>query len=231
MPLVLLNDPYRSGKILYRLKEQFGRIFRHRIFTVIENGADEEALRLASERVLRRARDEWGCSPLVAAITGNRPVLVGEFIQRGGMQMDDGSIAHAAIRGNIAAVQALLAANKDPNEPLPAADLHGNRYTPLMWAANRKFVPIARALLEAGADVNAVAADGSTAAMFTYKSEPADLELLDLLCSYKADVTIKDWRGRNVVHEARDRLVCSGKPEMRRILERYYPDIDFESSR
>ena len=228
MTSVRLSDPYRWGKGLYRLRERFGRIFRHKIFTAIERGADEEALHLGSQRVLLRARDEWGWSPLVAAITKNRPVLVREFIRRGGVRPGDGSLAHAAMAGNIAAVQLLLAAGKDPNERLPATDVHDNRYTPLMWAANRRFVLIIQALLEAGADVNAVAADGATAAMCTRKAGPADLEVLDLLCRYKADVTIMDWRGRNIVHEARDRALCSGKPDMRKILERYYPDINFE---
>ena len=228
MPFVLLKDPYRWGKILYRVREYFGRVARHKIFTAIERGADKEALDLGSERVLLRARDEWGRSPLVVAIANNRPVLVHEFIHRGGMRPGDGSLAHAAMVGNIAAVQMLLAAQKDPDEPLPATDAHDNRYTPLMWAANRRFVQIAQALLEAGADVNAMAADGSTAVMCTREAKPADLEVLELLCSYKADVTIKDWRGRNMIHEARDRALCSGKPEMRQILERYYPNIYFE---
>lgn len=226
MPFVLLKDRYLWGKVLDRCRERFGRIFRHKIFSAIEHGADEDALRLASERTLSRARDEWGRSPLVAAIVRHRPVLVREFIRRGGSKTGDGAIAHAAMAGNMSAVQALLAADKDPNEPLPAGDAHAAGYTPLMWAANRKFVPIVRALLDAGADVNAVAADGSTAIMFTRKAEPADLEILELLCRYRADVTIKDGRGRNIVREARDRATFSGKPEMRQILERYYPNID-----
>lgn len=229
MPLVLLSDPYRWGKFLYRLREWLGRIFRHKIFTAIERGADEEALHLGSQRVLLGARDEWGRSPLVAAITKDRPVLVREFIRLGGVRPGDGSLAHAAMAGNFAAVQMLLAVHKDPDELLPATDVHDNRFTPLMWAANRRFVSIVQALLEAGADVNAVAADGSTAAMCTLKAEPADLEVLDLLCRYKADVTIIDWRGRNIIHEARDRAYCSGKPEMKKMLEQYYPNINFES--
>lgn len=228
MAFVLLKDPYRWGKIGYQLRERFGRIFRHAIFTAIESGADEEALHLGSQRVLMRARDEWGGSPLVAAINKRRPMLVSEFIQRGGMRPGDGALAHAAMAGDLAAVRMLLAANKDPNESLPPADTHDNRYTPLMWAANRRFVPIVQALLEAGADINAVGADGTTAIMCTLKAEPADLEVLDVLCRYKADVTVTDWRGRNIIHEARDRARCSGKPEMREILERYYPNINFD---
>jgi hypothetical protein len=48
------------------------------------------------------------------------------------------------------------------------------------------------------ADVNAVAADGSTAIMFARKADPVDLEILELLCSHNADVTIKDGCGRNI---------------------------------
>ncbi|WP_373922120.1 ankyrin repeat domain-containing protein [Duganella sp. Leaf61] len=70
------------------------------------------------------------------------------------MRPGDGSLAHASIAGDIAAVRMLLAANKDPDESLPPADTHDNRYTPLMWAASRRFVPIVQALLEAAADVN-----------------------------------------------------------------------------
>jgi ankyrin repeat protein len=228
MPFVLLKDPYRWGKIGYRLRERFGRIFRHTIFTAIESGTDEEALRLGSQRVLMRARDEWGGSPLVAAINKRRPILVREFIRRGGMRPGDGSLAHASMAGDLAAVRMLLAANKDPNESLPPADTRDNRYTPLMWAANRRFVSIVQVLLEAGADVNGVGADGTTAIMCTLKAEPADLEVLDMLCRYKADVTVTDWRGRNIIHEAGDRARCSGKPEMRKILESYYPDINFD---
>ncbi|MEM8511656.1 ankyrin repeat protein [Massilia sp. MP_M2] len=228
MPFVLLKDPYRWGKIGYRLRERFRRIFRHTIFTAIESGTDEEALRLSSQRVLVRARDEWGGSPLVAAINKRRPMLVREFIRRGGMRPGDGSLAHASMAGDLAVVRMLLAANKDPNEPLPPADTHDNRYTPLTWAANRRFVPIVQALLEAGADVNGVGADGTTAIMCTFKAEPADLEVLDVLCRYKADVIVTDWRGRNIIHEARDRARCSGKLEMRKILENYYPDINFD---
>jgi hypothetical protein len=58
---------------------------------------------------------------------------------------------------------------------------------------------------------------------------PASLEALEILCSYKPDITKKDWRGRNLIREARDRERCSGKPETRQILERYFPDTDFDA--
>ncbi|WP_235659007.1 ankyrin repeat domain-containing protein [Cupriavidus metallidurans] len=141
----------------------------------------------------------------------------------------DGAIAHAAMAGNLAIVELLLTANKNPNESLPANGMAHDGYTPLMWATNRKYIPIVKALLQAGADVNAVASDGTTAVMLTADAKPTSLEVLEILCAYLPDVTRKDWRGRSVIDEARDRYRCSGRPEMREVLERHYPHIDFDS--
>lgn len=229
MPLILLKDPYRSSKLLYRIGERFRRGIRHRIFSSIERGNDDEALHFASARVLIRSRNEWGLSPLVAAINADRSQLVSELIHRGGMLEGDGAIAHAAMGGNLAIVELLLAANKNPNESLPAQGMAHDGYTPLMWATNRKYVSIVKVLLEAGADVNAVASDGTTAVMLAADAKPTSLEVLEILCGYMPDVTRKDWRGRSVVDEARDRCRFSGKPEMREILERHYPHINFDS--
>lgn len=124
-------------------------------------------------------------------------------------------------------VEALLRAGKSPDEPLSDADLNFG-YTPLMWAVNRGHVPIVRLLLTAGANVNAVAGDGSTAVMLTINADREGLEALDMLCAYRPDIYKKDWRGRSVVREARDREKNAGKPQMRQILERHFPGTDFE---
>lgn len=230
MTFIFFKDPYRWSKALYRFKEILGRAIRHRIFSAIEQGSDQEVLRLASKRVLTRSKDVWGTSPLVAAIAVNRPMLVSQFIQRGGMFSGDGALAQAAMRGNITVVEMLLDAGKNPDEVLDENDEHCRGYTPLMWAVNRKYIPIVRALLKAGANVDAVAADGSTAIMFTRNADSSSLEALEILCSHNADLTIKDSRGRNIIREARDRWICSKKPEMLEIIKRHYPNIDFEST-
>jgi len=229
MARVALKDPYGWSKLKYQLKEKFGRYIRHGIFNAIELGDEEKAIHLATQQVLLRARDEWGSSPLVAAIAAQRPRLVREYIQRGGMFAGDGAMAHASMRGNLDIVEMLLAAKKDPNEPLPRGG-HNDGYTPLMWATNRKFISVIKALLAGGADVDAVAADGCTAVMLTAAAQPSDLEALDILRSYKPDIAKKDWRGRNLIREARDREKNSGKPELRRILERHFPNVDFDAA-
>ncbi|MCD2166991.1 hypothetical protein, partial [Comamonas koreensis] len=62
----------------------------------------------------------------------------------------------------------------------------------------------------------------------TVGSDPESLEALDILCAYRPDIHKKDWRGRSVVREAKGREKNAGQPEMREILERHFPDTDFE---
>ncbi len=81
--------------------------------------------------MMRAASVAWLCLPLwlSASTPGDSPV------------------ADAAMRGDVAAVQALLAEGADVNEP------QGDGMTALHWAAYNRDAPLARILLEAGADV------------------------------------------------------------------------------
>ncbi|WP_185879111.1 ankyrin repeat domain-containing protein [Variovorax sp. MHTC-1] len=205
------------------------RSLRGRIFAAIERGDDAKALHFATPNVLFKSVGEFGQSPLVAAISAGRGNLALEFISRGGFYAGDGSLAHAAMQGNLDVVDALLMAGKHPDEPLRERDFNAG-YTPLMWAVNRRHLQIVRRLLMAGANVNAVAEDGSTAVMMTANAAPESLEALEMLCAYGPDIHKKDWRGRSVVREARDREKNAGKPQMREILERHFPGTDFEAA-
>lgn len=227
MARVVLDDPYRWSKLWHRISTALRRRLRGSIFTAIERGDDAMALQLASSRRLLKSVGEFGQSPLVAAIAAGRSELALEFISRGGVYAGDGALAHAAMRGNLEVTGALLKGGKSPDEPLRSDDSVGG-YTPLMWAVNRRYLPIVKLLLEAGANVDATASDGETAVMSTANAGPEDLEALDILCEYRPDIHKKDWRGRSVVHEARDRERNSGEPQMREILERHFPGTDFE---
>jgi ankyrin repeat protein len=227
MTRIFLYDPYWRAKLWHRIAIAFRRRFRGRIFVAIEGGDDTEALRLATPSVLRRSVGEFGSSPLVAAISARRSELALAFISRGGVYAGDGALAYAANWGDLTVVEALLLAGKNPNEPMKS-DIHAGR-TPLMLAAGPQRVAIVKRLLLAGANVNAVADDGTTAIMVTDDSSSESLEVLEILCSYRPDIHKRDWRGRSVVHEARDRARNSGKPQMRQILERHFPGTDFEA--
>ena len=229
MERVLLDDPYRGSKLWRRISIALRRSLRSRIFSAIERADDAEALRVATLSVLLKSVGEFGQSPLVAAISAERTNLALKFILFEGFYAGDGSLAHAAMRGNLEVVEALLQAGKDPDEPLRGGDFSAG-YTPLMWAVNRRYLPIVRRLLVAGANIDAVAGDGSTAVMMTANASSESMAALDILCAYGPDIHKKDWRGRSVVREARDRETNAGKPQMREILERHFPGTDFEAA-
>ena len=121
------------------------------------------------------------------------------------------------MRGNPEVVEALLKGGNSPDEPFRDADVNAG-YTPLMWALNRSYLPMVRLLLTAGANVDAVAGDGSTVIMLPANAGSESLEALDMLCAYQPDIHKKDCRGRSVVREARDREKNPGKPQIREIL-------------
>lgn len=126
-------------------------------------------------------------------------------------------------------MDALLQAGKNPDEPLN--DTHNEGMTPLMWATSRRFYPCMERLLAGGANVNAQAKDGTTAVMCCMSyGLPDDLKALEILCGHKPDITLKDWRGRNLIREARDRETNSADPALRQLLERYYPEVDFNET-
>ncbi len=229
MTRVILCDPYLGSKLWYRFSIALRRSLRGRIFAAIERGDDAKALYFATTRVLRKSVGEFGQSPLVKAISEGRSNLALEFISRGGFYAGDGALAHATMWGNLEVVEALLGAGKNPDEPLPETEFNRG-YTPLMWAVNRRYLAIARRLLVAGANIDAVAENGTTAVMMTADASAESLEALEMLCAYRPDIHKKDWRGRSVVREARDREKNSGKPQMREIIERHFPNIDFEAA-
>ena len=228
MATIKLDDPYRGSKLWSQVSIAVRRRLRGCIFAAIEGGDDAKALHVATPSVLLKSVGEFGQSPLVAAISAGRSNLALEFISRGGSYVGDGALAQAAMRGNLEVVEALLKVSKNLDEPLRNGDFNAG-YTPLMWAVNRRYLTIARRLLTAGANVDAVAGDGSTAVMMTVDAGPESLEALDMLCAYAPDIHQKDWRGRSVVREARDREQNSAKPQMREIIERHFPGIDFDA--
>ena len=220
-------EPPTYSQLRESLLGILGRTFRSPIFEAIEQGRDAEVLRLATPKRLKRARGKWGESPLVAAIAAKRTELALQLIERSGSFANDGALAHAAMHGDVKVVDALLATGKNPDEPLN--DDHNEGVTPLMWATNRKFYLCMERLLAGGANVNAQAKDGTTAAMYTRSGQAEELKALDILCRFMPDITIKDWRDRNLVKEAIDRETKGGDSAMRLLLERYYPDISFKT--
>ena len=94
----------------------------------------------------------------------------------------------AARDGNVVRVTQALEAGADVN-----VHSENNGYTPLIWAASRGYVEVARLLVEAGATLDIQATDGQTALMRT--SDNGHLELVQLLLDAGANATIETERG------------------------------------
>jgi ankyrin repeat protein len=94
----------------------------------------------------------------------------------GGSGLDD-ALVEAATKGDLAAVQALLAKGANVN----ARDNHGK--TPLMVAAFQGHVSVVKSLLAKGADINAKdSLDGSTALSWAECNHDAKaLEVIEVL--------------------------------------------------
>jgi uncharacterized protein len=224
MALIVVWEPGTFGHYRERLKSWWRRLVRPKIFNAIERGDRDAVLQLTTSRTLENARDEFGRRPLSASIVAKRTDIAVALIGRGGYVRGDGAVAHAVLAHDLAVLRTLVDAGADLNEPLPPDPMEKG-FTPLMWATNRHSFEAINLLLSAGADVNAMAADRTTAVMCTAAGKEDDLVALELLCAQKPRLTVKDWRGRTIVDEARDRARFSNKLAMLEILQRHYPEL------
>ncbi|MCK7598180.1 ankyrin repeat domain-containing protein [Microbulbifer sp. CAU 1566] len=213
---------------LDELKERFSlflyKIFAPKIFKALMRGDDEKVLSLATEKTLKNARGPFGQTVLVFCIQSKKSELACALIQKGGSFQGDGSLINAAMAGDQAVIDMLLNNGMDPNDTSGNSEYHQG-HTALMWATNRHYFGIMQSLLKAGVDVNAISSDNTTAAMYTSDANDKDLQALKILLEYRPNVTIKDWRGRDLLQEALDRKNCSGKPEMYELLISNYPNL------
>jgi len=72
--------------------------------------------------------------------------------------------------------------------------------TPLLFAANKGYVNIAKTLIKHGADVNAVDFQGRTALM--YAAQNGDVDMIKVLLNADADIRIPDDQEQNALHFA-----------------------------
>src|SRR5262245_14034313 len=93
----------------------------------------------------------------------------------------DTRLADAAMQGDRATVQALLAKKVDVN------DAQGDRSTALRWAAYRDDVELARVLIQAGANVKATTRLGEYTPLFL-AAKNGGAAVVDLLVKAGSDV-------------------------------------------
>jgi ankyrin repeat protein len=123
---------------------------------------------------------------------------------------------------SVAVTRELIAAGADVN----TRDLKGQ--TPLvLWALNGKF-ELLRCYVEAGADPNAVADDGTTALCRVIKREPPETQVIDLLLNAGADLNYVDRWGLSVLDryerwlEGRKGDLANSDPRMLALSDRQF---------
>jgi uncharacterized protein len=219
--IVIVWNPGTLGHYAQSFRVWLRRLTRSRIFSAIEQGDEALVLRLATPKILSQAKNEWGQTPLEASILHKRSQIACLLVERGGYSAQDEALAQAAMCNDFAASKKLVEAGA----PLDNPDRGEHGWTALMWATNRRHFEIMKLLLNAGANVNAVGKDGTTAVMCTSAGKDDDLVALDILCAYQPALTTKDWRGRTILDEARDRARFSNKTAMQDILHKHYPSL------
>lgn len=211
----------------YHLKHWFRRTIRSRLFQEIELGNDQAALQLARPWRLRYLRGEWGETALNCAIGTGRSRLAVELIRRGGTYAKDGSLARAAMNGDLMVVEALLSVGKNPDEPIEGSLWH--RETPLMWATSRRHPLIMERLLQAGADIHAVDNNGRSVARHVTDFGGTSLDALKVLLRHKPEILWTEmWCGIDVLNAVR-RYRDNRDPDALQFMTGKFPDLDMDA--
>jgi ankyrin repeat protein len=132
------------------------------------------------------AKESWGgTTPLMWAVSENHPDAVKALISAGAdVSMRSNYVAAANGRGFEGRTPV---SNRTDGKP---EEFASGWLTPLMLAAREGHVDVARALLDAGADINAVAGDGKTALAVAIFN--GNYDFASLLVDRKADVNTAD---------------------------------------
>jgi uncharacterized protein len=168
------------------------------VMDALYRGRRDEAQRLVNERgaeslTIHEAAAMGVVSRLEALLAAD-PAAANEFAPDGFQ-----ALPLAAFFGQTDAATVLLAHGADPNTPARNAQ----RVTALHAALAGPTPDLARALVAAGADVNAVQQDGVTPLHEAAHIGRADL--VQLLLEHGADAAARDGQGRSAADFARER--------------------------
>ncbi len=206
---------------------------RSPIFSAIEKGDIVKAKKYLDKSHLF-STDKWDATPLMCAIGNGQTELAIEMIERGSnvnhLAEKSGStpLSIAVMAGNIEVTKALIEYGVNVNEAPKDPDGAHSGMTALMWAANRNYKSIVELLLNNGADINIINEKNETVLMFANLGTPEQIEIFELIIKRKPVLTVKDWRGRTIIDEARNRANNSGRPEMKNLIMQLYPEVIFE---
>jgi uncharacterized protein len=147
---------------------------------------------LLAAKARPNAVNDYGVTPLFLAATNGSADMLGLLLDAGGdakAALPTGeTVLMTAVRGgSVAAVKRLLAAGADPN----AAQVSKGQ-TALMWAATSQNVEMAKALLDAMADIHKRSAAGFTPLMFAAREGSIEMSRLLLGAGDDLNATAPD---------------------------------------
>ena len=130
----------------------------------------------------------------------------------------DSSVADSAMKGDAAAVRALLAQHVDVNAP------QADGATAIHWAVYRNDLPLAELLVKAGANVRAANRDGATP--LSLAATNGDADMIALLLNAGADANEKLPNGKTPLMFA----AHNGNPAALKVLTDHGADVNAQES-
>ena len=164
------------------------------IFDAIKAGRVEEVLELVKQDpALKDARDASGASALLIAAYNMKPDVVNALLDAGATV----DIFEAAVLGKVDRIREILKTN-----PARASEYAPDGFTPVALAAFFGQPEAARALIAAGADVNAGAKNGLKVAALHAAVAGGKLEIVKAVLEAGANPNAQQQAGFRPMHEA-----------------------------
>jgi len=164
------------------------------LFDAIKAGKVEEVRRLVQQDAsLKQARDASGASAVLAAAYNMKPEVVNALLELGAPV----DIFEASVLGKVDRIQEILKAN-----PTRVSEHAPDGFTPVALAAFFGQPAAVKALIAAGADVNAAAKNPLKVAALHAAVAGGKLEIVQALLEAGADPNAQQQAGFRPIHEA-----------------------------
>jgi ankyrin repeat protein len=164
------------------------------LFDAIKAGKTDEVCQLVQQNPsLKQARDASGASAVLVAAYNMKPDVVNALLDLGAPV----DIFEAAVLGKVDRIQEIL-----KNDPARASEYAPDGFTPVALAAFFGQPAAVKALIAAGADVNAAAKNGLKVAALHAAVAGGKLEIAKAVLEAGGDPNAQQQAGFRPIHEA-----------------------------
>jgi len=182
-----INVAFDPGSgVKYRVMEQF--------FDAIKNGRVDEIRQLVQDNPpLKQARDSSGASAILVAAYNMKPDVVNALLEAGAPV----DIFEASVLGRVDRIQEIL-----KSSPARVSEHAPDGFTPVALAAFFGQPAAVKALIAAGADVNAAAKNPLKVAALHAAVAGGKLDIVKAILEAGADPNAQQQAGFRAMHEA-----------------------------